>query len=125
MKIIAHHLAKRLSATTQEKWRDLLSMRRYQFYYFTESRWFRYGNLSMLMDSGLHCVNALARLLGAILFPLGMLYAKENTDSWNITKGEFARATDSLIALAEKQIVRLGPSEQPLIEDTASMMGID
>ena len=72
-------------------------------YNLTQSEWVSYGSPSFLLESIRQILNAVARVTGAVLFPLGILYSKETTDSWNVLKGEFARTTDSLISLTQKQ----------------------
>lgn len=94
-------------------------------YCFTQSEWVCYGNPAFLLEFATQIMNATARVIGAVIFPLGLLYSKETTGSWNVIKGELSRTVDSLIVLTQKQAnqsemaAMLATDDEPLIPQPA------
>jgi hypothetical protein len=70
-------------------------------YYLTQYTGFSYGSLAGLTDSLTQMMNAFAVVIGSVVFPLGMLYSKQQTGSWNVVKGELSRTVDGLISSVE------------------------
>lgn len=61
-----------------------------------------FGTFSFDIDMVLCFLDSIRKLTFALIFPLGMLYAKCTTDSFNTTKGEVTRLFESVIACCER-----------------------
>ena len=71
-----------------------------------------FGTLSFDLDAAKWFADSIRQLTFALIFPLGMLYAKYTTDSYDITKGEVTRLLESIIACCNRIQEAAGPSMQ-------------
>ncbi|WED43933.1 hypothetical protein [Legionella cardiaca] len=86
--------------------------------YFLDSQYF--GTASFLLDTAIYFCESLFNVASSVLFPIGMLYSKYHTDSYNIVKGDLPRCIDNLIALATNEL----PKDVELKEINTSSLSI-
>lgn len=64
------------------------------------------GSPEFFLDTAVYFCNSAFQVLSSIFYPLGMLYSKYTTDSYDIvTKGKVERAVEGIISLAKEKLV--------------------
>ncbi len=72
-------------------------------YYFTQAELFCLGSASELLSTVNEITNSLGRLIGSLIFPIGIMYSQYKTGSCNVFKGEVLRSIDSIISYSAAQ----------------------